>query len=66
MAVLIVGATLVSVCSSFFAAWASCSSIVNVLGITVLPEGAETFKGPRPSFIAGGGFATLLVPFLQV
>jgi len=54
------------VCSSFFEAAASCSCIVKVFATTGLPDGRGTFKGPRPSFIADGGFATRLVPFLQV
>ena len=48
------------------AAYANYSAIDKVFATTGLPEGAGTFKGPRPSLIAGGGLATRLVPCLGV
>ena len=53
-------------CWSFFEACASYSSIESVLATIALPDGADTLSGPRLSFIAEGGFATLFSPFLGV
>jgi hypothetical protein len=54
------------VCSSFLEACASYSAIVKVFATNGLPDGAGTFKGPRPSLIADGGLATRFVPYLGV
>ena len=53
-------------CANFLEAWASYSSIDIVLATIVFPEGAGTFRGPRLSFNAEGGFATRLSPFFGV